>query len=171
MIIRKGNMKDLEKIVEVESLCFPPSEAATKETLKQRLNVYANHFWLLWEDNVLVSFIDGMTTNEKDLKDKMYEDTSMHDEHGDWQMIFGVNTIPTFQHQGYASHLMNHVIVETRKEGKKGLVLTCKEKLIPFYEQFGFIDEGISESVHGNVVWYQMRLLFEGDINDKKEDK
>lgn len=49
--------------------------------------------------------------------------------------------------------------------------MTCKEKLIPFYEQFGFINEGISESVHGNVVWYQMRLLFEGDINDKKEDK
>lgn len=27
-------------------------------------------------------------------------------------------------------------------------------------EMIGFVDEGISESVHGNVIWYQMRLTF-----------
>ena len=39
----------------------------------------------------------------------------------------------------------------------KGIVLTCKEHLIPFYSEFGFVDEGISLSTHGNVVWHQMR--------------
>ena len=43
---------------------------------------------------------------------------------------------------------------------RKGLVLTCKEKLIPYYSSFGFQDEGISSSEHGNVVWHQMRLRF-----------
>jgi len=43
---------------------------------------------------------------------------------------------------------------------KKGLVLTCKEKLIAYYAKFGFENEGISESVHGNVIWYQMRYKF-----------
>ena len=45
--------------------------------------------------------------------------------------------------------------------GRKGLVLTCKERLLPYYAQFGFRDEGVSDkSTHGNVVWHQMRLTF-----------
>lgn len=47
-----------------------------------------------------------------------------------------------------------------RTEGRKGLVLTGKDKLIHYYKTFGFVSEGISESVHGNAVWYQMRLTF-----------
>ncbi|PWJ34674.1 hypothetical protein IE02_2211 [Fibrobacter succinogenes subsp. elongatus] len=33
------------------------------------------------------------------------------------------------------------------------------DKLISFVE-FGFANEGVSNSVHGEVVWYQMRLTF-----------
>ena len=32
--------------------------------------------------------------------------------------------------------------------------------LVGFYAQFGYEDEGISESTHGDVVWHQMRLTF-----------
>ena len=52
-------------------------------------------------------------------------------------------------------------IDEARQQGRKGLVLTCKEKLVPYYAKFGFSDEGVSDkSTHGNVVWHQMRLAF-----------
>lgn len=34
------------------------------------------------------------------------------------------------------------------------------EKLRHFYASFGFVEEGISTSTHGNVTWYQMRLQF-----------
>lgn len=81
-----------------------------------------------------------------------------HDENGDWQMIFGVNTIPAYRRKGYAGELLKCAIEDARVKGRKGLVLTCKEKLISYYSRFGFVSEGISESVHGNVVWYQMRL-------------
>ena len=55
-----------------------------------------------------------------------------------------------------------HIVLDedARKQGRKGLVLTCKEKLIAYYAKFGFENEGISESVHGNVTWYQMRYEF-----------
>lgn len=49
---------------------------------------------------------------------------------------------------------------DAKAQHRKGLVLTCKDKLIHYYASFGFVDEGISESVHGNVVWHQMRLTF-----------
>ena len=101
-----------------------------------------------------------MVTNEPDLTDEMYEDASMHDESGDWQMIFGVNTIPEYRKQGCAAVLIRQAIEDAKEQGRKGLVLTCKDRLIRYYAKFGFENEGVSASVHGNVVWYQMRLTF-----------
>ena len=72
--------------------------------------------------------------------------------------IFGVNTIPECRKKGYAGQLIRCAIEQAKKEGRKGLVLTCKDKLLHYYENFGFVNEGVSKSVHGNVVWYQMRL-------------
>ena len=113
------------------------------------------------EDGKLISFVDGLVTDNRDLTDRMYEDESIHDESGAWQMIFGVVTIPQARKQGYAARLLRHVIKEAETQGRKGLVLTCRERLIDYYSSFGFINEGITEqSVHGGIVWYQMRLTF-----------
>lgn len=161
MIIRTANMEDLDAVASVEALCFPPAEAATKEAFAQRLQYYADHFWLMFEGNRLVSFVDGFVTDQEDLEDEMYERASMHNENGAWQMIFGVNTIPDCRRKGYAGLLIQRAIDDARKQGRKGLVLTCKPKLVSYYGRFGFVDEGVSEkSVHGNAVWHQMRLTF-----------
>ena len=56
--------------------------------------------------------------------------------------------------------MLRLVIADARAQGRKGLVLTCKDRLIHYYAKLGFVNEGISQSVHGNVVWYQMRLTF-----------
>lgn len=92
--------------------------------------------------------------------DEMYEDPAFCKENGKWQMVFGVVTHPSFQHQGCASRLMNQFILHAKEEGKSGIVLTCKKEKISFYEQFGFKNEGLSTSTHGGVPWYQMRLSF-----------
>ena len=50
---------------------------------------------------------------------------------------------------------------DARQQGRKGLVLTCKERLLPYYAKFGFQDEGVTDkSTHGNAAWHQMRLSF-----------
>ena len=108
----------------------------------------------------LIAFVDGMVTDQADLTDEMYEKGELHNENGAWQMIFGVNTIPSCRKKGYAGELIKAAIEDARKQGRKGLVLTCKDKLIHYYAKFGFVNEGVSQSVHGNVVWYQMRLTF-----------
>ena len=84
----------------------------------------------------------------------------MHDENGDWQMIFGVNTIPSARKKGFAGKLLRTAIDNAKVSGRKGLVLTCKDKLVDYYASFGFKKEGISDSTHGGAVWYQMRLEF-----------
>lgn len=158
--IRQGNIEDAEALADVETACFPPAEAATAEEIAARLSVYPSHFFLLYSDGILTGFIDGMVTNEKDLRDEMYADASLHDEAGDWQMIFGLNTLPSYQRLGLAGRLIEAMKEDAKKQGRKGIVLTCKEELIHYYTKFGFENEGKSNSSHGNVTWYQMRLTF-----------
>lgn len=161
MNIRYATMADLDDIASVESECFPVLEAATKEEFEQRIKYYGNHFWLMFDDDKLIAFVDGFVTDEADLTDEMYENASMHNENGAWQMIFGVNTLPEYRRCGYAKELIKKAILDARKQNRKGLVLTCKESLVPYYSKFGFVDEGITDkSTHGNVMWHQMRLDF-----------
>ena len=161
MVIRTATMEDLDAVTAVEAECFPPAEAATREACEGRLRTYGDHFWLMFEDEKLVSFVDGFVTDQKDLTDEMYEKAEMHDENGKWQMIFGVNTIPSCRKKGYAGMLIERAIADAREQGRIGLVLTCKDRLVHYYAKFGFVDEGISEqSTHGNAVWHQMRLTF-----------
>lgn len=161
MNIRYATMADLDDIASVESECFPVLEAATKEEFEQRIKYYGNHFWLMFDEGKLIAFVDGFVTDEADLTDEMYENASMHNENGAWQMIFGVNTLPEYRRCGYAKELIKKAILDARKQNRKGLVLTCKESLVPYYSKFGFVDEGITDkSTHGNVLWHQMRLDF-----------
>ena len=161
MRIRTAVMEDLAAVTAVEAACFPAAEAATERDFAQRLAVYPNHFWLLEEDNgTLVSFINGMVTDEPILRDEMYENAALHREDGAWQMIFGVNTLPDYRRKGCAARVMERVISDARAQGRKGCVLTCKDKLIRYYETFGFRSEGVSASTHGGAVWFDMRLTF-----------
>lgn len=158
MDIRYGTIKDLAALAAVEERCFPPAEAASAEDLEGRLKRYPNHFWLLFDGDTLVSFVDGMVTDEKVLTDEMFEKAEIHDENGDWQMIFGVNTLPEYRRRGCAGKLLHRVIADAEHQGRKGVILTCKEELLSYYAKFGFRSEGISDSCHGGAVWYQMIL-------------
>lgn len=161
MNIRYAEMKDIAAIAAVEAECFPPAEAATEKDFIERVQYYGNHFWLMHDGKKLIAFVDGFVTGEPDLTDEMYENAAMHNENGAWQMIFGVNTLPEYRRHGYAGTLLRRAIDDAKQQGRKGLVLTCKEQLIPYYAKFGFKDEGVSDkSTHGNVVWHQMRLVF-----------
>lgn len=158
--IRTAQMADLQVIAEVERLCFPAAEAASEESFRARLEQFASHFWLLCIEGQPVAVVNGMVTDLPDLTDEMFHDASMHHPDGAWQMIFGVATLPEHQRRGYAGQLLEYVIGQAREQGRAGLVLTCKEKLLHYYAKFGFINEGVSSSEHGGALWYQMRLTF-----------
>ncbi len=161
MIIRTANLNDLDAIAEVEHTCFPEAEAATREALADRLRHYASHFWLMFDEGKLIAFVDGFVTDTPDLSDDMYATASLHDENGRWQMIFGVNTLPDYRRRGLAGELIRRAIADAKDQKRAGLVLTCKDKLVPYYAKFGFVNEGRSEnSTHGGATWNQMRLTF-----------
>lgn len=161
MEITTATMADLDALAAIEAACFPAAEAATREELAARLSTYGNHFFIARaEDGAAIGFIDGMVTDEKDLLDELYADAGRHDEKGAWQMIFGLNTLPAYRRRGVAAALIEAMCAAARAQGRRGVVLTCKEHLLPYYAKFGFVDEGVSDSTHGGVVWHQMRLAF-----------
>lgn len=158
--IRVGNISDLDELVRIETASYPVEEMANKERIQERLSVYGDRFWIMENNGIMVAFINGMISNERNLLDEMFSSASMHNPDGVWQMIFSVTTHPDYRKRGYAKMLLQHVIEQVKKEGRKGLVLTCKEHLLSMYGSVGFIDEGVSESEHGGAVWHQMRITF-----------
>ncbi|GMQ63809.1 GNAT family N-acetyltransferase [Vallitalea maricola] len=155
-MIRQVRKEDLYAIVEIEAICFQAAEAADKETITSRIDTFPESFFVAEKDGRIVGFINGAVTNERTIRDEMFENAGLHISDGTYQSIFGLDVIPEYQHQGIAGRLMRHLINNAMIKGRKGLILTCKEHLIGFYEQFGFSSLGLSESVHGGAVWYDM---------------
>ena len=121
MHIRTASLADAAALAAVEAACFPPAEAATAAEITDRLAYYADHFWLLEEDDgTLVSFVDGMTTDEPTLRDEMYENAALHDEDGTWQMIFGVNTLPAYRRRGCAGAVLDVMHISNMKKALAG---------------------------------------------------
>lgn len=163
--IRKAGPLDLEEAARVEEECFPAAEAATRESLRQRLEA----FWetgsflaaVLRENGRMIGFINGALTDEGTIRDEMFERADLHNPNGAYQSIFGLDVIGEYRGRGVAAGLMKELIGQARRQGKKGLILTCKKELLGFYEQFGYKNLGVSASVHGGAVWYDMILEFQ----------
>lgn len=160
MQIRHAQMSDLDRLAAIEAASYPAAEGASRESLAGRLAAYPELFWLLEEEGEVRAFVNGFATDTPDLTDEMYDRPSLYDPAGAWQMIFSVVTAPEWRGQGCASALLTQMLADARAAGRKGVVLTCKQALLPFYSRFGFVDEGVSGSTHGGVVWHQMRIVF-----------
>ena len=160
MNFRNATIADLGSILHIEKACFPPNEAASLDSLSKRLQVFPQHFWLLEDEGQLIGFINGMVTDHKTIVDEMFKQAELHNENGSWQCVFGLAVSPTFRRKGYAEKLINHLIQKSKEQKRKGITLTCKEHLIPYYQKLGFVDLGISKSVHGGAVWHDMIIEF-----------
>lgn len=158
--IRKVKPEDLDAVTRVEAVCFPEAEAAPRESFRHRISTFPDSFFVAEKDGEIIGFINGCATDSRVIFDEMFADASHHREDGIYQSIFGLDVIPEYQHQGLASRLMKHLIEDAREKGRKGLTLTCKDRLIGFYERFGYKNLGLSQSVHGGAVWYDMILEF-----------
>jgi predicted N-acetyltransferase YhbS len=160
MEIRQAKMADLVSITEVEKVCFPPREAASKESFEKRLKVFSGSFLVVCENEEIIGFINGCVTDSRVIYDEMFSNTALHKPDGDYQAIFGLAVITEHRGRGIAQKLMKEFIDNTRRNGKKGLILTCQEHLLDFYSAFGYKSLGVSSSKHGGAVWYDMILEF-----------
>ena len=160
MIIRAATIEDLDDITRLEAMCFPALEAAGRESFKRRIETFSDSFLVAVVGDEIIGFVNGCVSDDKVICDEMFEDTAYHNTEGAYQAIFGLDVHPDYRRQGIAAQLMRELIRLSRSRGKKGLTLTCKDRLIHYYESFGYVNMGVSESNHGGATWYDMMLEF-----------
>lgn len=158
--IRQANLSDLDRVTFIEASCFPPDEAASRESFKHRIESFPESFFVGSIDGELITMINGCVTNQRTITDELYHDASLHNKDNDYQSVFGLCTLPQHQKQGMAEMMLSFLIETAKERGKKGVILTCKDTLIKYYEKFGFKNLGVSQSVHGGAVWYDMIIEF-----------
>ncbi|WP_315078910.1 N-acetyltransferase [uncultured Clostridium sp.] len=158
--IRQVSIEDLDSVTKVEAICFPHAEAATKESFEERIKTFPESFFVAEIDRRTIGFINGCVINGTVIYDGLFEDSRLHIPDGDYQTVFGLDIIPEYRNKGIAAKLMNYMIEISRLAGRKGVILTCKEKLIHYYTKFGYKNQGISKSMHGGAEWYDMILEF-----------
>lgn len=163
--IRNARQEEWELLADIEAECFPPEEAASRESIERRMRIFPENFWVAEgetkEGKVILGFINGGTTDKPELPDEFYhEEEKLHISNGPYQTVFGLNVRPAYRRQGIARKLVMQMINVSKERGKAGVILTCKEHLIPFYTSCGFENQGVSDSVHGGATWYDMHCMF-----------
>ncbi len=159
--IRMVRKEDLDGVAEVEALCFPAAEAAGKEAFRQRIGRFPESFFVAeLAGGTIIGFINGCATNGNTICDEMFENPDLHDPDGAYQSVFGLDVAEKWRGRGIAAALMDRLIEEAGRRGRKGMILTCKDRLIHYYEKFGYRNMGVSGSVHGGAIWYDMLLDF-----------
>ena len=157
---RTAQLSDLDRVTEIEYICFPAEQAATRATFEQRIKTFPSHFILLEHEGTPIGFVNGAVLDARYIEDEMYERTDSHNERGAYQSVYGLDVLPEYRGRGLAHKLMAQLIDQAKKEGRRGVTLTCLDEKIGFYETMGFKNEGVSASSHGGGVWNNMILEF-----------
>lgn len=154
--IRNAQIEDVDKLYKIEMACFPLAEAASKKAMEERIRVFAKGFLVGEINGKIIGFINGAATSKEHIEDEFFASMSYHEDDGKTLMIYGLDVHPDYQRNGYAEALMNAFIESGINDKREKVILTCKDQLVRYYEKFGYISEGKSDSEHGGVVWYDM---------------
>ena len=159
--VRAVRQDDLNSVTEIEAVCFPAAEAASRDSFKERIAAFPESFLVAEVGGKLIGYINGCATDSPVIYDELFYSTTHHNQAGENLTVFGLAVIPEFQKQGVASQLMKHFVQTAKKLGKRNIILTCKERLIRYYECFGYVNNGISKSTHGGTQWFDMTLALD----------
>jgi ribosomal protein S18 acetylase RimI-like enzyme len=163
IIIRNVLPNDLDECYLVETSGFPPEEAATKETIKLRIDTFPQGFFVAAMEGRVVGILNSAATDKDkdDISDEELKQLIGHTPDGKNMVVFALAVLPEFQKRGIAHQLMSRFIEDARVGKKKNVLLMCKRHLIAYYERMGFTQVGLSKSTHGGAEWHEMRLALE----------
>lgn len=155
--IRNVCPADLDAVTAVEAACFPPEEAAGRQSFAQRIAQFPERFFVACDGDTVIGLVNGCASHLSRIEDSMFEQSG-HSPTGRNQMIFGLAVLPRYQRQGIGGALLERLITFCRQTDMDAVVLTCKAAKLDYYARFGFEDRGVSQSQHGGAVWYDMVL-------------
>lgn len=155
---RSIRKEEAEQAARIEATCFPANEACRPDIMKARVQIFPETFLAAAsrQTGKIVGFINGLATDEINLRDEFYTDPTLHDPDGSNIMILGVDVLPEYRRQGIAREMMRHFLHRESDKGRRLIVLTCLEDKVGMYKKFGFRDRGESASAWGGEKWHEM---------------
>jgi len=156
-LIRQVRKDDLDSCYEVESRCYT-LEGATKERIAKRIELFPQGFLVAEINGRIVGMVNSGSTDKDSIADEELKDMVGHNPDGRNIIVFSLAVLPEFQKKSISKILMTEFIVTSRELRKDKILLICRESLIEYYHNFGFVYAGKSSSKHGGFDWHEMRL-------------
>ena len=161
IILRNVQATDLKDLLFIENEGFSKEEAATREAFVKRIQLIADTFIVAEKEGEIVGYINGPVMNQPYITDDLFEEIKENPKRGGYQSVLGLAVSKQARNQGIAKILIEKMEELVKENEREGITLTCKQELVSFYEKYGFVNHGISESQHGGVSWYNMVKLRE----------
>lgn len=159
-IFRDIRQDEAERAAEIEQLVFPPNEAEPPEAVIEQIRIAPELFFVAEdrEKGEIAGFLNGVATDEEKFRDEFFTDKSLHNPEGNNVILLGLDVLPEFRMQGLAREIVRRYSEREKSRGRKKLILTCLERLVPMYKSMGFRDMGLSESRWGGESWHEMHM-------------
>ncbi len=116
---RTAQLSDLDRVTEIEYICFPAEQAATRAAFEQRIKTFPSHFILLEHEGTPIGFVNGAVLDARYIEDEMYERTDSHNERGAYQYVYGLDVLPEYRGRGLAHKLMAQLIDQAKKRAAR----------------------------------------------------
>ena len=112
--IRQG---EAERAAEIESVCFPPHEACTREMMLRRAETAPELFLVAVDRNTgdIAGFLNGLATGEQSFRDEFFVDAGLSDPEGGTVMLLGLDVLPEYRGLGLARELMRRYLIRERE--------------------------------------------------------
>lgn len=160
---REIYMYEIPQAIAIEMVCFPPNEACSAQSMKERIAVASELFLVAIENEtgLIAGFLNGLATDETAFRDAFFTDANLHKPDGENIMLLGLDVLPEYRMQGLARELMNQYSVREKARGRKALILTCLEEKVEMYKKMQFVDDGMANSTWGGEAWHQMTKILQ----------
>eukprot|EP01095_Lingulamoeba_sp_RSL-Kostka_P006296 TRINITY_DN1973_c0_g1_i1.p1 TRINITY_DN1973_c0_g1~~TRINITY_DN1973_c0_g1_i1.p1 ORF type:complete len:170 (+),score=38.72 TRINITY_DN1973_c0_g1_i1:83-592(+) len=153
------NIDLLDSIYSLETSAFPEDEAASLESLKNRINQAGNLFYGIKkkETDELIGYICSTLSDKETLE---HDSMLFHIENGNLLCIHSVVIKEEYQRRGLATKMMTLYVEQMKSiESITKIQLLCKDNLKGLYTKCGFSFNRISPVQHGQDHWNEMELI------------
>ena len=151
IIFNPAKIQELDKIMEIENAGFNSEEAASREAMQERIQMIPDTFIVAHDENgKVLGYIVGPASKERYITDDLFEKTIPN------QTDLSLAVSPDYQGAGIGGMLLDQLAKTAKKAGRSAITLTCLERLQTFYENHGYVSEGVADSQHAGEVWYNM---------------
>lgn len=152
-----AKMTELDAIMKIEQAGFNPEEAATREAMKERIEIISDTFIVAHDDSgKVVGYIVGPASPKRYISDDLFDRVAPNRSTDAYLTILSLAVSPDSQGQGIGGALLDLFGKVAQQQNRGAVTLTCLKKLVPFYEQHAYVNEGVANSKHAGETWYNM---------------